>query len=74
MMVAHQTIDRTKAASQFKGIDEIRFAGNGDLYDVVVHEFGPCAKRETGGAMAHEVEKAASPKPADKDQFGRFNH
>jgi hypothetical protein len=24
--------------------------------------------------MAHEVEKAASPKPADKDQFGRFNH
>lgn len=74
MMIAHQTIDWTKAAGHFERIDEIGFAGNANLYHVVAHQFRAHAKRETCGAMAYEVEKASRPKPANKDQLGRFNH
>lgn len=74
MMIAHQTIDGTKAAGQFEGIDEIGFPGNGDFYHVVAHQFSPHAQCQTRGAMVHEVEKAIRPKLTDKNQSGRFNH
>jgi hypothetical protein len=74
MMIAHQAIDWTEAAGQFEGIDQIGFTGNKDLYDIVVHEFGCYAKRETRGAVAHEIKKASLSKPSVKDQSGCFNH
>jgi hypothetical protein len=74
MMIAHQTIDWTEAASQFEGIDEISFASDADLYHVLADEFRLHAKCETRGTMAHEVKKASRLKPTDKNQLGRFNH
>jgi hypothetical protein len=36
-MIAHQTVDWTKRASDFEGIDQIGFAGDAYFYYIVTH-------------------------------------
>jgi len=74
MMIAHQTIDWTERTRDFERVDQIGLAGNGNLYHVVARGGRSHVKSETCGAMAHEIEKAARPKSAEKYQCGRLNH
>lgn len=73
-MIAHQTVDWTKGASNFKGINEIGFARDAYFHYVLTHGLRPSTERETHSAMPHEVEKTAWPKLTEENQFGRLNH
>jgi hypothetical protein len=73
-MIAHQTVDWTKGASNFESINEIGFAGDVYFHCIVTHGLRPGAESETHGAMVHEVEKAAWPKLTEENQLGRLNH